>query len=283
MKPVREITPSDLSELFTHDEPRVVRSAIDPAMLEHFDVESLSAEFGPTPVQVATTEDGLFRGDARRGAYHGEQMVETPFDDALRELIDQKNPRTYLPRVDLKLAPALLSRLPFASVRGPDQLVLAALWIGPEGNRMALHHDFASNMFVQLIGAKRFVLVSPAFELHEVRLPVRRFGDRTCWHGTGVPDVVALAEEGSTTLTSDDLYATTLDPGDVLWLPNLWWHEVTARSSPTVSASSWWSTASMDSIQSAVLAVTRDGERLGGLPTDWRTRVEVVDGRSIEV
>jgi hypothetical protein len=84
------------------------------------------------------------------------------------------------------------------------------LWIGPAGTVSDVHFDLGHNLFTQIVGRKHFRLFAPS-----PSAPL---------HGHSI-DV-------------------DLHPGEILFLPQLWWHHVRALDA-SVSLSSFWVTPTM--------------------------------------
>ncbi|HUH05824.1 MAG TPA: cupin-like domain-containing protein [Kofleriaceae bacterium] len=110
---------------------------------------------------------------------------------------------------------------PDPAVFAPGQLTGAtSLWIGPGGTVTPLHHDTTNIAFNQFVGRKRFRLIPPS----ETRLLAGAHG--------------FYARARLDDLELDDLHAkeVVLAPGETLFLPAGWWHEVEALE-PSVSFS----------------------------------------------
>lgn len=93
-----------------------------------------------------------------------------------------------------------------------DRRLLAggtSFWLGPEGTVTPLHHDTTNILFCQLHGRKRFVLASP-FE-SALLGAARGFYARI---SPDSPDFAARRHD------------VVLAPGETLFLPVGWWHEV---------------------------------------------------------
>lgn len=145
------------------------------------------------------------------------------------------------------LAPHVPLSPPFARIalaRDPDAL---NLWIGNSRSVTALHRDNYENLYVQVRGRKHFVLL-PALCAPVVReamlRPARyaRCGDGLVLEreeGEGVPfptwdpDGVSVGgkegtevKEGAEGNEFEDVVRplrVTLEPGDMLYLPAMWW------------------------------------------------------------
>ncbi len=94
-----------------------------------------------------------------------------------------------------------------------------SLWLGPAGTFTKLHHDATNNFFCQVIGHKRLRLVPPTvLDLVD--------GADGFYARSSAADVAA-SERGC-------VHDITLEPGDGLFLPVGWWHEVESLS-PSLS------------------------------------------------
>lgn len=100
------------------------------------------------------------------------------------------------------------------------------LWFGPAGTFTPLHHDVLNVLFVQVLGSKRFVLISP-LESHCVSNNVGVYSDVD----VRAPDSVRFPRFGST-----EQISLVVGPGDALFIPVGWWHSVEALE-PSISLS----------------------------------------------
>lgn len=84
-----------------------------------------------------------------------------------------------------------------------------SLWLGPAGTVTPLHHDTTNILFCQLYGRKRMTLVSP--------LESAMLGHVEGYYSTLPADALPTRS-----------HTVELGPGDALFLPVGWWHEVRA-------------------------------------------------------
>ncbi len=100
------------------------------------------------------------------------------------------------------------------------------LWIGGEGAFTPLHFDLTNNLLAQVTGTKRVILIPPS---QTGRLAHRRhvFSD--------VHDVTDPARIAAHPQARDVLrYEVMLTPGDLLFIPIGWWHQVRSESFSTM-------------------------------------------------
>lgn len=93
-------------------------------------------------------------------------------------------------------------------------------WIGPAGSFTPLHHDLTNNLLLQVVGRKRLLLVPPSetprlYNDHHVYSRVRDLAQ---------PGLVSRFPA----LDGLNVHQVILVPGEALFIPLGWWHQVTA-------------------------------------------------------
>ncbi|OZJ02652.1 hypothetical protein BZG36_04411 [Bifiguratus adelaidae] len=134
----------------------------------------------------------------------------------------------------LKLFDMFERLLPQAPVK-PD---LMRTWISHQGSTTPLHYDRCHGFLVQLRGRKRFVLVSheesdSVYQCDGVHGPTH--ASRVRGIGKCFSDLQELDSEYVDQLLSRykkmqraEIFIADLGPGDVVYTPPGWWHEVTS-------------------------------------------------------
>jgi hypothetical protein len=95
------------------------------------------------------------------------------------------------------------------------------MWIGPGGTFTPLHHDLTNNLLVQVCGSKQ-VLLLPATatpRLYNDQHVFSRVPDLEDADFAAFPDLVGLRG-----------HRVDLNPGEALFIPLGWWHQVVASS-----------------------------------------------------
>jgi hypothetical protein len=92
-------------------------------------------------------------------------------------------------------------------------------WIGPAGTFTSLHHDLTNNFVAQITGRKQVKLLPPS-ETGRLYNFTHVFSE--------VPDLddPALDIDRYSDLTRVRIYDLTLNPGEILFIPVGWWHQV---------------------------------------------------------
>lgn len=93
------------------------------------------------------------------------------------------------------------------------------MWIGPAGSFTALHHDLTNNFIVQVVGRKQVKLM-PAAEVGRLDNDEHVFSRFT--------DLDKVDSAGQSQLQGARFYDILLRPGDILFVPLAWWHQVRA-------------------------------------------------------
>lgn len=106
------------------------------------------------------------------------------------------------------------------------------IWLGPGGHVECLHYDLMDGTLVQLYGVKKVVLFPPSQTANLYPFPIyvhlyRGFKLR-CWFSQVYPehpDLKTFPQFEEALQFKQEVY---LQPGEALFIPAGWWHEVTA-------------------------------------------------------
>lgn len=138
------------------------------------------------------------------------------------------------------------------------------LLIGPQGSITPTHYDEQQNFFGQLKGQKRFLLFSP--EQYECLYP------HPFWHPHDRQSQVDLEKPDLDKFPNFKRlhgYEAIVDPGDVLYLPMYWWHQVESsqHGGYTVSVNFWYKTGLIEKVTYPLqghqkMAVMRNVEKM---------------------
>lgn len=214
------------------DQPMVVRGAAsDWPATRNWSFEHLADMGGPLPVRlvVGNRETGKTRFSKAR------------LDDYLRSL--EQGPQSELPTGPMPYLKEfdLLERIPgLRDDVHPRQLIpqrrlsSCSAWVGPQGAHTGLHYDYLDNIAVLLRGAKRFYLAKPG-TIEKLGAASPKYDRWARLSSIGVADLVATGQ------SSGSLFVADLEPGDALYVPRGWWHEV-VNTQPSVLLSGFFGT-----------------------------------------
>lgn len=222
----------------------------------------LSKSVGPVvPTWVADKkEKGRFFYNQDMTGFNFERQ-QLPFNDVLAWLInnadDQDIASVYLgsASVDL-LMPGYRIENDIPILKGAP---LISLWMGNR-SRVAAHFDATENLACVLAGKRTFTLFPPdqwenlyvgPIEFNPAGQPISLVDFKQPDHER-FPRFKQALENG---------YQATLLPGDAIYIPSMWWHQVEALSSFNLLQNYWWREAPQeaanpsDALVHAMLAI----------------------------
>ncbi|SNX87177.1 uncharacterized protein MEPE_05887 [Melanopsichium pennsylvanicum] len=159
---------------------------------------------------------------------------------------EQQRPVGYLAQYDLlSKSPSLASEAPglphtTAGPKGAKEQWRSNVWIGPAGTYTPLHRDPYENLFAQVVGRKRIHLFPP--ELAPCLYINKTGPQRNTSAIASEQELIRPAEDRpllQQALASDDAFVTELGPGDVVYIPQGWFHCVQSLST-SASVNFWY-------------------------------------------
>ncbi|HET8646735.1 MAG TPA: cupin-like domain-containing protein [Vicinamibacteria bacterium] len=184
-------------------------------------------------VKVASSEQDVFGYDEAAAAYDVEELDFAQAADLITRARPSKR-RYYLMQQSIpREFPDLAGQLSPPEFAGGAR-AHPHLWFGTEGNLTPLHYDMANNLFAQLQGRKRFTLFAPG---ESERLYPRPASSKH--HNLSQVDAERPDEGRHPLLAEAQPWACQVGPGDLLFLPAFWWHQVRSLEMG-VSVSTWW-------------------------------------------
>jgi hypothetical protein len=256
MKPLREIPGVDangfLREILPSHEPVVLRGQVNnwPAVEAGRRGSRAIAEYiaafargRPADVMIGAPaiEGRFFYSDDMRGFNFQRKAV--PLRELLSKLLELE--------ID-PLAPALYAgaaaapeHLPGWEAANPLYLPVASavarIWIGNR-TRVATHFDVSHNIACVVAGHRRFVLFPPqqVANLYVGPLEFTMAGQPASMVDVDRPDFTRYPRFAE---AQRHALAATLAPGDAIFIPSLWWHDVSALDTLNVLINYWWGQA----------------------------------------
>jgi ribosomal protein L16 Arg81 hydroxylase len=136
---------------------------------------------------------------------------------------------------------------------------LVSIWIGNQ-SRVAAHYDIPDNLACVAVGQRRFTLFPPQQleNLYVGPLDYTPAGQSASLVDFRNPDFTKFPKFK---VAMESSYSATLNPGDGIFIPSMWWHHVESFSQFNVLINYWWRQvglfmgAPLDALNHALLSI----------------------------
>ena len=179
----------------------------------------------------------FYRDDLRGFNFDRGQVLLGPLLDAL--LVEAENP---VPPALYAGANAAPDHFPGWMQDNPLPLAIPTatprLWLG-NATRVSTHYDMSANIAVVVAGRRRFAVFPPeqVGNLYIGPLETTMAGQPSSMVDLERPDLDRYPRFAAALAT---MQVAELEPGDALFLPPLWWHDVRAIGPLNVLVNYWW-------------------------------------------
>ena len=112
-----------------------------------------------------------------------------------------------------------------------------SIWMAPPKHHTSNHHDASDNFIVHLLGIKRWTLFPPVDSKFMYRQCIQK---GLCKARIKHPDTPATEEAKNIVENLANKVLVDIKPGDVLYLPNGWFHHVEAVDGTTTLIANFW-------------------------------------------
>jgi hypothetical protein len=188
--------------------------------------------------------------------------IPAVFDKIRSQLSDDEHDYLYINSLRFDEAfPALdkTNQLAFEHPEFKNNLPISKIWLGTE-SVAAAHYDQPKNIACCVLGKRRFTLFPPdqINNLYPGPLSPTPGGQVVTLADLSKPDFNRFPrlEEAL-----ENAYVADLEPGDCLYYPSMWWHEVEAFDRFNAMVNYWWMEAEpylgspMDALMHAMMSV----------------------------
>lgn len=216
-------------------QPIVVKEAVKEwDAVSSWNVEFMRNRFGHLLVKVNWSTDCVFRGDPETGFSNYEEMRFDRFLDLTTGKLKATR-RYYLTTFPFKGEFSTLLK----DIQIPDYIdrkrhTWTHLWLGAAGTVSSLHYDYMDNLLGQVCGMKRFVLFAP--DQSDCLYP---FPTTSQIPFLGQVDIDNPDYDKFPRLKDARSMEAILNPGDMIFIPLNWWHQVYSLSMST-SVNFWY-------------------------------------------
>lgn len=217
----------------TETTPVIIRGSGTLGEVAGWTPEHLSAKLAGRDVPISVADaDGAFRYDPDSPSKL--RFEDVPGADLAREF------RADTRKLCLQQAP-IASHLPelLDELTVPPYVPAAKindinLWMASSASRTPLHFDDMHNVFAQIEGRKRFLLFNPAQFDALYPGPINTRTESFSRVDLSRPDFRRFPR-----LAGVEYWEAVVWPGDLLFMPAYWWHQVSSQDL-SVSVNYWW-------------------------------------------
>jgi hypothetical protein len=230
---VSKLSDADFNAYYYNRKPVMIKGGLaNTTCYKNWSVDYLKEKIGSTMVKAAYTERGSYNY-----AIKDIKWISGPFDE-ITELFNMpasNGNSYYLAQASIPgFFPMLLDDIDIPGFIGDaDILDKLNLWMGGAGCDSGLHYDNSHNFFYQVCGRKDMVFFSP--EDSQYLYPSRLEGK---WHMSEIEYHDADVERFPLLLRAQP-YHCIVEPGDIIYIPTGWWHNVVSLDM-SVSVNFWW-------------------------------------------
>ena len=170
-----------------------------------------------------------------------------PFGDVLRDILalsrQDSAPAVYIGSAPIPdVLPGLAARNPMPLLEGIS--AVPRIWIG---NRsvVSTHFDLSDNIACVVAGRRRFTLFPPEqlTNLYVGPLDHTMAGQPASMVELNAPDFELYPRFREALAAA---FTAELEPGDAIYIPTLWWHQIEALSPFNILVNHWWEDAPSD-------------------------------------
>jgi hypothetical protein len=188
--------------------------------LSRWSPEYLKRRIGPAVVEYQAGRAANTRFEIDKAAHR----TQGPFDGFIDAITSSAGNDAYLTAYNASGNAAALA--PLAEDMGPLEKFLTPgeggmFWVGPAGTLTALHHDLTNNLIAQIVGRKHLRILPPS----EV---AKLDNDEHVFSRIADLDDPAVTLEAFPRLEGARVYDVVLAPGEIIFMPIAWWHQVRA-------------------------------------------------------
>lgn len=234
MTPIERIDPPSpeafIADYVRPSRPVILRGAIDhwPAM-QRWSIAYFRERFGERRVPVIRKRGGAMY-DVRAGLFYERMRLA----DYLDQLAAAKPMDLYLVFRVHEVLPEVFDDIVWPPYCADAPWHRARFWFAAPDTKGPLHRDIPDNLYAQIRGRKQFVMLD------------RRLTRMVHRHSfaSGVPNYSPVDAEDPDLakhprFRDAPCMLATLEPGDLFYIPKLWWHQAHALDT-SLSVNLWW-------------------------------------------
>lgn len=226
-------------KIFSSRKPVIITGKLtDWKSYSLWSVDYLNNLVGNKEINVNISPNKIFTFDPQ--AQFTITSKKMKFTDFTNWIVQKKttNEYYYLQQSSIKTSfPELLPDIEVPDYIEQKLFIIANLWIGTGGNISPLHYDMSENFLCQLRGRKRVLLFEPKqtsllypFPAHS-KIP----------HMSQL-NIDQIDRDKFPKFQKAKYIDCMLEPGEMLFIPAFWWHQVYSLDQLNIAINFWWKT-----------------------------------------
>jgi hypothetical protein len=226
-------------KIFPSRKPVIITGKItDWKAYSSWSVDYLKNVVGHKEINVNFSKNKIFNFDSEIDfTVPSKKMKFTDFTDWILEE-KTTDEYYYLQQSPIKdTFPELVSDIEVPDYIDKKLFIIANLWIGAGGNVSQLHYDMSENLLSQVRGRKRILLFAPKETSLLYPFPAH----------SKIPHMSQLNIDQLDTnkfpkFQKAKYIECVVEPGEMLFIPAFWWHQVYSLDQLNISINFWWKT-----------------------------------------
>lgn len=238
IKRIEQPTPEEFQRNFVSTRrPVIITGAISGwKALSLWTVDYLNTIVGNTQVDISVSQNRIFSGDIKNGFANLKQKMK--FSNFLKLLLLKNNLAEKYYYLQQQSIPAvfleLIQDISFPGYFDKKLSIDPTLWVGYGGNISPLHYDAMDNLFAQVSGRKRFVIFDPQQTSSLYPFPAYSKIPHLSQIDIDRPEL-----ERFPNFQKAKPLEFVIEPGELLFLPCFWWHQVYSLDELNISINFW--------------------------------------------
>jgi len=123
-------------------------------------------------------------------------------------------------------------------------------------------------------GRKKVTLFDPSQAASFYRFPFKALNGRSSWHLSLLGDVDHPNPGQYPGFEGAERYEAQMVPGDMLLIPNFWWHQVESLDQPSISLAHWWHAKPWADVEQNMQRITAFAEAYQAMDPAWQRWTE---------
>jgi hypothetical protein len=229
--------PVALRRYISSNKPLIIKALSDFQPLD-WTINALERRYGDIIIRVIVSDSQKFSYDENRERTVVRLPLTEFLDRGIRH-VGAEGKYYALGRGPAAQFPGLMEEIVLPDglarfVTGMGRFLEKNVWMSPGGTRTALHFDTVENFNIQIEGEKNFWLYPPRIK----GMYPHKLNSQAAY--VSPVDPRQLDQQAFPNFPESERLEGVLKPGDLLYLPYGWWHQVDTCGERNLNVNFWW-------------------------------------------